>query len=92
MKSRTLWLTVCVLAGLALAGGAVGALPDVPEADVAAKINYQGRLTDPAGAPLNGTYTMRFQIYNAAIDGTQWWDSGNLSVTVAKGCSTWRWE
>ena len=32
MKSRTLWLIVCVLAGLTLAGGAVGALPDVPEA------------------------------------------------------------
>lgn len=85
MKSRTLWLIVCVLAGLTLAGGAVGALPDVPEADVAAEINYQGRLTDAAGAPLNGTYTMRFQIYNAAVGGTQWWDSGDLSVTVVKG-------
>ena len=85
MKSRTLWLTVCVLAGLTLAGGAVGALPDVPEADVAAEINYQGRLTDAAGAPLNGTYTMRFQIWSAAVGGTQWWDSGDLSVTVVKG-------
>ena len=85
MKSRTLWLIVCVLAGLTLAGGAVGALPDVPEADVAAEINYQGRLTDAAGAPLNGTHTMRFQIWSAAVDGTQWWDSGDLSVTVVKG-------
>ena len=85
MKSRTLWLIVCVLAGLTLAGGAVGALPDAPAADVAAEINYQGRLTDAAGAPLNGTYTMRFQIWNAASGGTQWWDSGDLSVTVVKG-------
>ena len=66
MKSHTLWLIVCVLAGLTLAGGAVGALPDAPAADVAAEINYQGRLTDAAGAPLNGTHTMRFQIWNAA--------------------------
>ena len=71
MKSRTLWLIVCVLAGLMLAGGAAGALPDVPAADVAAGINYQGRLTDAAGAPLNGTYTMRFQIWSTAGGGTQ---------------------
>ncbi len=85
MKSRTLWITVCVLAGLILAGGVVGALPDAPEADVAAEINYQGRLTNAAGAPLSGTFTMRFQIYSAATGGTLWWDSGNLSVPVVNG-------
>ena len=92
MKSRTLWLIVCVLAGLTLAGGAVGALPDVPAADVAAEINYQGRLTDAAGAPLNGTYTMRFQIYNAAAVARNGGTAAISASPLSKGCSTWRWE
>lgn len=48
-------------------------------------IAYQGRLTDPAGAPVNGTYTMRFVLYDDLVAGTAVWDSGNLTVEVAEG-------
>jgi len=85
MKSLTLWLIVFAAAGLALAAGVAGALPDTPTAAVSSEINYQGRLTSADGAPLNGAYTMRFQIYSAEVGGVMWWDSGDLSVTVANG-------
>ncbi len=52
---------------------------------VASKISYQGRLTDPAGNPLDGTYTMQFQLYDAQSGGTMLWDSGAQSVQVTNG-------
>jgi len=52
---------------------------------VASKISYQGRLTDPAGNPLDGTYTMRFRLYDAQSGGTMLWDSGAQSVQVTNG-------
>jgi hypothetical protein len=33
-------------------------------------IPVQGRLTDSAGIPLNGTYTLTFRLYDAAVGGT----------------------
>ena len=99
MQTKTLWLLVGVLALLALLGGSAGALsadvqpqdvgplPAEAEiaADVPARINYQGRLTNSSGQPLDGTYPMRFQLYSAANDGSQWWDSGVINVTVDDG-------
>ena len=91
MQTKALWLTVALVAGLVLGTGAAGALlaaPDGPEApaavvaDVASTLNYQGRLTEPGGAPLDGTFPMRFQIYNDATAGTLLWDSGTASVNV----------
>lgn len=38
---------------------------------VASKISYQGRLTDAAGNPLNGTYNLVFQIWDDATGGSQ---------------------
>ena len=32
--------------------------------------NYQGRLND-GGAPANGTYDLRFAVFNAVTNGTQ---------------------
>ena len=48
---------------------------DVGEIAVAASavtnsINYQGRLTDSAGEPLSGTYSMTFRLYEVASGGT----------------------
>lgn len=60
-------------------------LPAAPAATVANSISYQGRLTSPGGAPLNGAYTMRFVIYNNNVAGTAVWDSGNMNVTVNDG-------
>jgi len=77
-----LWATGGVVAGPPLEG---------PEGDVtiagvvASTISYQGTLTDDAGNPLDGTYTMQFQLYDAQSGGTLLWDSGAQSVQVVNG-------
>jgi len=47
-------------------------------------LNYQGYLTNTAGTPLSGTYSMVFGLYNAASGGTALWTE-TQSVTVANG-------
>src|SRR5512136_226539 len=48
------------------------------------KINYQGYLTNPAGAPLTGTYPMVFSLCDAATAGNCPW-SESQSVSIDKG-------
>lgn len=57
----------------------------IPQATIGDAITYQGYLTDANNVPLNGTFTMRFQIYNAQAGGTLLWDSGNTNVSVNDG-------
>lgn len=98
--SRRWWVsigTTVVLLALAWVVGTALAQEPGPEgaaelqedvslaAMVADKINYQGRLTDSVGAPLNGTFPMQFQIYDDATLGTMLWDSGTISVDVDHG-------
>lgn len=95
MKTRTMFMIVGGVAILLLAAGAAGALSNrqmnrgnestAVVAEVASGINYQGRLTSPGGAPLNGTYTMRFLVYDADVGGSALWDSGDLNVSVENG-------
>jgi hypothetical protein len=87
MKTRTMWITIGVAAILVLMAGGAGALPGrlEPDATVASKINYQGRLTDTLGNPLNGTFPMRFVLYDLAAGGTALWDSGAFNVEVNDG-------
>ena len=47
-------------------------------------INYQGTLTDSDGNPLDGTYQVRFYLYDALTGGNQLWGEAQ-SVTVADG-------
>ena len=63
-----------------------------PEATVADAVTYQGYLVDDTGSPLNGTYTMRFQIYNDQAAGVLLWDSGNTSIDVIDGLFETRLE
>ncbi len=64
----------------------VSALTTVPT-----KMNFQGRLTNPAGTVVaNGVYNMKFRIYDAATSGTlQWSETRDVStstgVTVSNG-------
>jgi hypothetical protein len=45
-------------------------------------INYQGRLTDSAGEPLSGSYTMTFRLYEVASGGSALaTDSHSVEVT-----------
>ncbi|MFH0827567.1 MAG: hypothetical protein V1919_00195, partial [Candidatus Omnitrophota bacterium] len=48
-------------------------------------INYQGRLTDTSNAPLNGSYSITFRIFDAETAGTMLWEETQASVVVQKG-------
>jgi hypothetical protein len=94
------WLTVSGLVALAVLALAVGLTqaqgPEPPEGQVgvegevgAAAVVYgripiQGRLTDAGGNPLNGTYSIRFNLYDAATDGSVVWGTTS-SVEVNNG-------
>lgn len=98
MRSKTiavLLATVAILALLWAAGSAIASPPRegpggeggaVIATTVGDSISYQGQLTDPStGDPLDGTYTMGFQFYDAQSGGTMLWDSGPQSVSVDSG-------
>lgn len=64
----------------------ISALSPLASAEIPQVISYQGKVTDTGGTPVaDGTYTMRFRIYNAASGGTLRWDSGNRSIQVTDG-------
>lgn len=52
----------------------------------ATTINYQGRLADPAGNPLDGNYGMTFSLWDASTGGTLVWEPENhTAVPVSNG-------
>lgn len=48
-------------------------------------INYQGRLTDTSGAPLNGSYNLTFRIYDAETAGNLLWEETHSGALIQKG-------
>ena len=54
-------------------------------ADIPRIISYQGRVTDGGTPVADGTYNMRFRIYDAATGGSILWNSGLQSVNIAGG-------
>ncbi len=54
-------------------------------ADVPHVINYQGRLTDSLGAPLDTTVSIKFGLYDDSIPTTFLWKETHPSVTVTGG-------
>ncbi|MFZ1755170.1 MAG: hypothetical protein WBO46_13195 [Caldilineaceae bacterium] len=97
MKNKRVQLQVVITAVALLLLGGLGAYwPAIagadspistgsPVATIGDAITYQGYLTDPNGAPLSGTFTMRFQIFNDQSAGALLWDGGDLSVEAQKG-------
>ncbi len=81
----TVFLVSALLACFAFSSSA-SALQTVPY-----KMNFQGRLTDASGNAMpNGTYNMKFRIYDALTSGTQQWtetraNSATTGVTVVNG-------
>lgn len=73
-KSLKLALLLTVTCGLLTANAAVPHL-----------LNYQGRLTDSSGTPLNGTYAITFRIYDAEAAGNLLWQGTYSNVSIAKG-------
>ncbi|MEI7529901.1 MAG: hypothetical protein WCK76_13280 [Elusimicrobiota bacterium] len=70
------------LAGLAvlLPGGSVPALAGVPEI-----INFQGKLTDPAGKPVTGPLPIVFKLYTTATGGSAVWTETQVVTLDAFG-------
>jgi len=55
-------------------------------ADIPQIINYQGKVTDIGGIPVaDGTYEIRFRIYNDPTAGTLLWDDTHSSVQITDG-------
>ena len=94
MKHRTIVnvLAITVILGLLVAGGSAVASPAIQEVhaagDVHPTIGYQGRLTNPEGEPLNGSYNLLFQLFNAPSRGTKLWEQPENGVQVQGGLFT----
>ncbi|VAX37221.1 hypothetical protein MNBD_UNCLBAC01-817 [hydrothermal vent metagenome] len=54
-------------------------------ADIPELINFQGRVTDTAGTPLNGDYSITFRIYDAQSGGAILWNETQSTVSVNNG-------
>jgi len=54
-------------------------------AEVPHLINYQGRLTDTGGVPLNGSYNLTFRIYDAETAGNLLWEETQTGIVINKG-------
>ena len=58
----------------------------LPALSAPARINYQGRITDASGVPINGnTVSMTFYIYPSATGTTALWSETHTAVTVEQG-------
>jgi hypothetical protein len=67
---------------LVLALALAAALPAL--AAVPSTLNYQGQLTSAAGAPVSGTVSITFKLYDVASGGTARWTE-TQTVTVSNG-------
>jgi hypothetical protein len=78
MSHRAFPLFAFFVVGLLLASWSFAEIPQM--------MSYQGKVTDSGGSPVaDGTYTMRFRVYDAATGGTMLWDSGSRSIQVSGG-------
>ena len=59
--------------------------PQAGFATVPQTINYQGSLTDPAGAPIDGTVDMTFSLYSDSGGVAQLWTETQTGVAVTDG-------
>lgn len=54
-------------------------------AAVSNQLRYQGVLTDSAGVPLDGTYTLTFRLYTAPLGGVLLWSETQPAVVLDEG-------
>ena len=86
-------ITLAMLAALLVGAARVGALDGVlataaqrSSSSFTTTINYQGRLADSSGNPLDGTYGMSFSLWDAATDGgLVWGPESHAAVPVSDG-------
>jgi hypothetical protein len=77
MQRAIIRTTVLAIALMAMASFAAAAVPQV--------INYQGRLTDASGTPLDTAVSMTFAIYDDSTAGTLGWSESHDPVVVTNG-------
>ncbi|MEO0116994.1 MAG: hypothetical protein ABIK97_05600, partial [candidate division WOR-3 bacterium] len=53
--------------------------------EVPGLINYQGKLTNAAGQPQQGTFNMVFSIYDTETGGSALWEESQTVTTDAQG-------
>ncbi len=70
-------LLFVLLGTLVLAGTGRGQVPE--------KISYQGLLTASSGAPVNGTFNLKFELFNVPSGGTALWTETDTNVAVSHG-------
>lgn len=80
-RSKTMKLKVFIL-GLLFA---VFFLVSLSYSQVPQMMNYQGKLTTPAGAIIDTTVSMEFEIYDDSVGGTILWSETQSSVAVEYG-------
>ena len=68
-----------------MVGGLMLVLFSYSSAQIPQMINYQGKLTNAQGAPLNTTVQMVFSIYADTITPTPLWSETHSAVVVEKG-------
>jgi len=54
-------------------------------AEIPHQINYQGRLTDGTGNPVDGSHSITFKIYSSSAGGTALWSETHSSIPVSNG-------
>jgi hypothetical protein len=83
MKHTQPLLVLLALSALSLS------LPQVTQAQVSpapALLNFQGRLAKPDGTPVaDGTYSVRFSLWDAASAGTEKWNQTAATINVHNG-------
>lgn len=95
-KPERKWMIVALTVLSAVALGAAGALPVRSQSDSPAEpagvdnivgeaVGYQGHLTDSAGNPLSGTYTLGFELYRESSGGAPVFETGDVNVPVSDG-------
>jgi N-acetylneuraminic acid mutarotase len=77
MRAKFSAILTCALLVLVFLASAAFAVPKA--------INYQGYLEDSGGAPINGTVSMTFAIYDVSTGGASLWDENQSSVLVTEG-------
>ncbi len=103
MKTKSYLPQVLVIASISLLLGGlgaqwprwVGASPlsiTAPGDVIGDAITYQGYLTDDQNAPLTGTFSIIFEIYNDPAGGDLLWSSGALDIAVENGLFATRLE
>lgn len=79
MRQRIIFRVGVLLLGVL---AMLAAVPIIGFGDVPQQVNYQGRLTDDVGNPLDGNFVMVFSIYDVASEGTAlWWEDQTVALT-----------